>query len=150
MNGITPTFGNYVLLSFLSTIGSAGTAPVPAAGLVMVLTAYNSVFGTTGVPDGFEFVVAIDWFLDRLCTVVNVTGDNVVAASVAYRVSLDGSEEMDGDEEAMGKPVNANTTMHTQAYPADPSTDGSEPAYLPPPQRKERESKGVDFYEFSI
>ena len=66
LNGITPTFANYVMLSILSTIGSAGTAPVPSAGLVMVLTAYNSVFNTTGVPAGFEFIVAIDWFLDRL------------------------------------------------------------------------------------
>ena len=55
----------------------------------MVLTAYNSVFGTSGVPDGFEFVVAIDWFLDRLQTVVNVSGDTIVAASIAHLVSLE-------------------------------------------------------------
>jgi len=104
LNGITPTFGNYVLLSFLSTIGSAGTAPVPAAGLVMVLTAYNSVFGTTGVPDGFEFIVAIDWFLDRMVTVVNVTGDNIVAASIAHKVKLEASEEfLEDDEESVSK-----------------------------------------------
>lgn len=88
MNGIAPTFGNYILLAILATIGSAGSAPVPSAGLVMVLTAYNSVFGTTGVPDGFEFIVAIDWLLDRLRTTVNVTGDAVVAAAIAATVEL--------------------------------------------------------------
>lgn len=93
LNGIEPNFGNYVLLCILSTIGSAGTAPVPSAGLVMVLTAYNSVFGTSGIPDGFEFVVAIDWFLDRLQTVVNVSGDAIVAASIAHMVQLEGEEE---------------------------------------------------------
>eukprot|EP00980_Cylindrotheca_fusiformis_P021992 scaffold8866_cov71-Cylindrotheca_fusiformis.AAC.1 len=98
LNGITPTFANYIMLAILSTIGSAGTAPVPSAGLVMVLTAYNSVFNTTGVPDGFEFVVAIDWFLDRLQTVVNVTGDNVVAASIAHMVSLEESETSSIDD----------------------------------------------------
>eukprot|EP00980_Cylindrotheca_fusiformis_P012005 scaffold2838_cov112-Cylindrotheca_fusiformis.AAC.7 len=92
LNGLTPTFANYIMLVILSTIGSAGTAPVPSAGLVMVLTAYNSVFNTTGVPDGFEFVVAIDWFLDRLQTVVNVTGDNIVAASISHMVSLEESD----------------------------------------------------------
>ena len=97
LNGITPTFGNYILLAILSTIGSAGTAPVPSAGLVMVLTAYNSVFGTSGVPDGFEFVVAIDWFLDRLQTVVNVTGDSIVAASIAHKVSLEVEDETHPD-----------------------------------------------------
>lgn len=98
LNGITPNFGNYILLTILSTIGSAGTAPVPSAGLVMVLTAYNSVFGTSGIPDGFEFVVAIDWFLDRLQTVVNVTGDSVVAASIAQSVSLEADDMTDPDE----------------------------------------------------
>jgi Na+/H+-dicarboxylate symporter len=93
LNGITPNFGNYILLCILSTIGSAGTAPVPSAGLVMVLTAYNTVFGTTGVPDGFEFIVAIDWFLDRLQTVVNVSGDTIVAATIAHIVKLDAEEE---------------------------------------------------------
>ncbi|CAB9504092.1 Putative sodium-dependent excitatory amino acid transporter glt-4 [Seminavis robusta] len=116
LNGIEPTFGNYVLLSFLSTIGSAGTAPVPAAGLVMVLTAYNSVFGTTGVPDGFEFVVAIDWFLDRLCTVVNVTGDNIVARSIAHMV-----EEEEDDE--MEKPDASTRTKRMSV--ADSNDEGS-------------------------
>ena len=95
LNGIEPNFGNYILLVILSTIGSAGTAPVPSAGLVMVLTAYNTVFGTTGVPDGFEFIVAIDWFLDRLQTVVNVSGDTIVAACIAHVCPLDGDELVD-------------------------------------------------------
>eukprot|EP00980_Cylindrotheca_fusiformis_P025894 scaffold14836_cov134-Cylindrotheca_fusiformis.AAC.6 len=99
LNGLTPTFANYIMLAILSTIGSAGTAPVPSAGLVMVLTAYNSVFNTTGVPDGFEFVVAIDWFLDRLQTVVNVTGDNIVAASISHMVSLEESDTSSNDDE---------------------------------------------------
>jgi Na+/H+-dicarboxylate symporter len=94
LNGITPNFGNYILLAILSTVGSAGTAPVPSAGLVMVLTAYNSVFGTSGIPDGFEFVVAIDWFLDRLQTVVNVSGDSIVSACIAHMVSLEEAEAL--------------------------------------------------------
>eukprot|EP00980_Cylindrotheca_fusiformis_P009004 scaffold1931_cov77-Cylindrotheca_fusiformis.AAC.1 len=102
LNGLSPTFANYIMLAILSTIGSAGTAPVPSAGLVMVLTAYNSVFNTTGVPDGFEFVVAIDWFLDRLQTVVNVTGDNVVAASISHMVSLEESDTSSNEDDAVG------------------------------------------------
>lgn len=85
LNGITPDAGSYILLIILSTIGSAGTAPVPSAGLVLVITAYNTVFGTSGVPNGFEFIVAIDWFLDRCITALNVTGDTVVCGIVAAR-----------------------------------------------------------------
>jgi len=93
MNGITPTFGNYILLSILATIGSAGTAPVPSASLVLIITAYNTVFGTTGTPDGFSFILAIDWFMDRCRTVTNITGDAVVTGLVAHSVPFDAEEE---------------------------------------------------------
>lgn len=89
LNGIDPNFGNYLLLAIISTIGSAGTAPVPSAGLVLVITAYNTVFNTTGVPEGFSFVVAIDWFLDRLQTMLNVTGDSVVCGMIAHLCPVD-------------------------------------------------------------
>ncbi len=85
LNGVTPNAGSYILLIILATIGSAGAAPVPSSGLVLVITAYNTVFGTSGVPNGFEFVVAIDWFLDRFVTALNVTGDTVVCGIVAAR-----------------------------------------------------------------
>lgn len=91
LNGITPNFGNYILLCVLATVGSAGTAPVPSASLVLIITAYNTVFGTTGTPDGFSFILAIDWFMDRCRTVTNVTGDAVVTGIVAHKVSLEAS-----------------------------------------------------------
>jgi Na+/H+-dicarboxylate symporter len=87
LNGIEPNIGNYILLIVLATIGSIGTAPVPSASLVLIITAYNTVFGTTGTPDGFSFILAIDWFMDRLRTTMNVTGDAVVCALVAHSES---------------------------------------------------------------
>lgn len=83
LNGIEPNIGNYILLVFISTIGSAGTAPVPSASLVLIITAYNTVFNTEGTPEGFSYILAIDWFMDRLRTTLNVTGDAVVAGMVA-------------------------------------------------------------------
>ena len=85
LNGEDLNFGSYIMLIILATVGSAGAAPVPSSGLVLVITAYNTVFGTTGVPNGFEFVVAIDWFLDRFVTVLNVTGDTVISRVIASR-----------------------------------------------------------------
>lgn len=84
LNGITPTISDYILLVIVATIGSAGTAPVPSASLVLIITAYNTVFGTTGTPNGFSFIFAIDWFMDRLRTTVNVTGDTVVTGMVSH------------------------------------------------------------------
>merc|ERR1712048_435075 len=66
LNGEEVNAATYILLVILATVGSAGTAPVPSASLVLIITAYNTVFGTTGTPNGFEFILAIDWFMDRL------------------------------------------------------------------------------------
>lgn len=68
LNGINPDASHFILLVILSTVGSVGTAPVPSSALVLIITAYNTVFGGSGTPNGFEFIVAIDWFLDRCIT----------------------------------------------------------------------------------
>jgi Na+/H+-dicarboxylate symporter len=94
LNGIEPNAGNYILLVFISTIGSAGTAPVPSASLVLIITAYNTVFGTTGTPEGFSYILAIDWFMDRLRTTLNVTGDAVVSGMVAAITPIEESKAM--------------------------------------------------------
>lgn len=88
LNGISPNAAQYILLVILSTVGSVGTAPVPSSALVLIITAYNTVFGGSGTPNGFEFVVAIDWFLDRFITALNVTGDTVVCCIIAQNVPL--------------------------------------------------------------
>ena len=104
LNGIEPDIASYILLVILSTIGSAGAAPVPSAGLVLIITAYNTVFNTTGTPEGFTFILAIDWFMDRLRTVLNVTGDTFVSAMVASLCPIDETlessdiESSDSDE----------------------------------------------------
>ena len=103
LNGIDPDPAAYILLIIIATIGSAGTAPVPSASLVLIITAYNTVFNASGTPDGFEFILAIDWFMDRLRTTLNVTGDTVVCGLVSALSHYDEAEEAlesaDNDEE---------------------------------------------------
>jgi Na+/H+-dicarboxylate symporter len=77
--------GTYIMLVLLSTIGSAGTAPVPSASLVLVITAYNTVFSTVGTPETMSLLLMIDWLLDRGRTTISVTGDAVVARIVSAR-----------------------------------------------------------------
>jgi solute carrier family 1 (neutral amino acid transporter) protein 5 len=100
LNDIEINASHFILLVIISTIGSAGTAPVPSAGLVLVITAYNTVFNTTGTPDGFPFIVAIDWFLDRCQTVVNVTGDGIVCGMVSHLCPLELEEAAEAPKEA--------------------------------------------------
>lgn len=66
-----------VLTAVLASIGSAG---VPGAGMVMLVI----VLEAAGIPAaGLALIVAPDRPLDMLRTVVNVTGDATVAATVA-------------------------------------------------------------------
>ena len=89
LNGEEVTAASFIMLIIIATVGSIGTAPVPSASLVLIITAYNTVFNTTGTPDGFGYIFAIDWFMDRMRTVTNVTGDCVVAGIVAHRCPMD-------------------------------------------------------------
>ncbi|EJK46514.1 hypothetical protein THAOC_34815 [Thalassiosira oceanica] len=86
-NGIVPTAGDYVSLVFSATFGSIAAAPVPSASLVLMLSAYSAAFGLTeGTPEGFAYILAIDWLVDRLRTVFNVTGDHTITAIVGNMV----------------------------------------------------------------
>jgi solute carrier family 1 (neutral amino acid transporter) protein 5 len=107
LNGIEPNIAHYFLLVIIATVGSAGTAPVPSAGLVLIITAYNTVFGTTGIPDGFSYVVAIDWFLDRCITVTNVTGDAMVCGMVSHLCPVDEEDIHDAK-----KPAQSSVAAH--------------------------------------
>merc|ERR1712003_555316 len=90
LNGEEINVANFIILIIICTMGSIGTAPVPSAGLVLILTAYHTVFGGEGtVPTGFGYIFAIDWFMDRMQTMGNITGDCMLAGIVAHRCSLD-------------------------------------------------------------
>jgi Na+/H+-dicarboxylate symporter len=95
LNGVDINIAHYILLIVLATVGSAGAAPVPSAGLVLIITAYNTVFGGTGVPKGFEFIVAIDWLADRFMTALNVTGDTVCCRIIAVTTNMGEMEELE-------------------------------------------------------
>jgi len=97
LNGKEVNFASFLLLIIIATLGSIGTAPVPSASLVLIITAYNTVFGGDGMPNGFGFIFAIDWFMDRMRTVCNVTGDCIVAGIVAHRNPMD--DQVTGDAE---------------------------------------------------
>lgn len=116
-NGITPNIGNYILLVIISTIGSAGAAPVPAASLVLILTAYNTVFNTTGTPGGFSFILAIDWLCDRVQTAMNVTGDTVVASMVSNYLPEEELKRMEA--KAREKGLEIDNTAAANSEPAD-------------------------------
>ena len=77
--GVPLGFGAQVIIFFTATLAAIGAAGIPEAGLVTMVLVLQSV----GLPlEGIGAILAVDWFLDRFRTTVNVWGDAVGAAVV--------------------------------------------------------------------
>lgn len=75
--GIDLSLGQQLLVVFLSVLAGIGTAGVPGGSLPLVVM----VMQTVGVPaEGIGIILGVDRLLDMSRTVVNVTGDIVLAA----------------------------------------------------------------------
>jgi Na+/H+-dicarboxylate symporter len=74
------TIVDQLMIILTATLSSIGAAAVPSAGLVTLVI----VLGAIGVsPEGLALIIAVDRPLDMCRTVVNVTGDAVVASIIA-------------------------------------------------------------------
>jgi len=81
--GIDLSLGQQMLVLLTATMAAIGAAGVPEAGLVTMVIVLQAV----GLPlEGIGLLLAIDWFLDRCRTTVNVFGDAVGAAVIARLV----------------------------------------------------------------
>jgi DAACS family dicarboxylate/amino acid:cation (Na+ or H+) symporter len=78
--GIHLTLGGQVTVALLSILAGVGTAGVPGGSLPLV----TALLVTVGVPaEGILIILGVDRLLDMCRTVLNVTGDMVVAVCVA-------------------------------------------------------------------
>jgi solute carrier family 1 (high affinity glutamate transporter) protein 1 len=78
--GIDLTLGQQIIIFFTANLAAIGAAGIPEAGLVTMVMVLESV----GLPiEGIASILAVDWFLDRFRTTVNVWGDSVGAAVIA-------------------------------------------------------------------
>ena len=77
--GIELSIAQQLIVFITATLAAIGAAGIPQAGLVtmvLVLTAVNLPL------EGVGILLAVDWFLDRFRTTINVWGDGVGAAVV--------------------------------------------------------------------
>ena len=75
--------GQLVIIFLTATLAAVGAAGIPEAGLVTMVIVLTAV----GLPmEGIGTILAIDWFLDRMRTTVNVYGDAVGAAVIDRQV----------------------------------------------------------------
>jgi Na+/H+-dicarboxylate symporter len=72
MLGMHLTFTQQLLVVLTSVAASVGAAGIPEAGIVTMTLVFNAV----GLPISYiPILLAVDWFLDRCRTAVNVMGD---------------------------------------------------------------------------
>jgi Na+/H+-dicarboxylate symporter len=75
-----------IVIFLTATLAAIGAAGIPQAGLVtmiLVLTAVNLPL------EGIGLLLAVDWFLDRFRTAVNVWGDSVGSAVISRVIRTD-------------------------------------------------------------
>lgn len=98
--GISLEPSDYVLIVLLSTLASIGTTPIPSSSLVLTVMIANSIdVPLTGM---YGVIIAIDWFLDRFRTAINVSGD--LFASVIIQ-KITGITDEDVHEEELAPAV---------------------------------------------
>lgn len=102
--GITLNAADYIIVVLLSTLASIGTTPIPSSSLVLTVM----IAGSIGVPitGMYAVVVAIDWFLDRFRTAVNVSCDTF-AAKIVTKITGIVDEEGAVYDEAEGVDPNS-------------------------------------------
>lgn len=98
--GITLGPTQYVLMVLLATLSAIGTTPIPSSSLVLTLMIANSIdVPLTGM---YAVIVAIDWFLDRFRTALNVSGD-LFASRIIEKMT--GITDEDVDEAALNPAI---------------------------------------------
>jgi len=77
--GMDLSLTQQLTVAITATLAAIGAAGIPEAGLVTMVIVLNAV----GIPTGYiGLILAVDWFLDRFRTAVNVFGDTVGAAVI--------------------------------------------------------------------
>ncbi|XP_062587018.1 excitatory amino acid transporter 3-like [Saccostrea cucullata] len=89
--GVSLDIGRIIIISLTATAAAIGAAGVPSAGLVTMAIVLSAV----GLPvEEVRLVLALDWFLDRFRTAVNVLGDSF-GAGIVDHLSRQDLDEMD-------------------------------------------------------
>jgi len=83
--GIVLTFGEMVTIAILSTVSSMGAAPIPQAGLVLLMVMLDNL--DIGMEGPFVMVMAVDWLYDRPETMTNIVGDSFAAGVLDHLFS---------------------------------------------------------------
>lgn len=110
VNGMHMDIGKVVTVSITATAAAVGAAGIPQAGLVTMLIVLTAV----GLPTSdIALILAVDWFLDRCRTSINVLGDSYGAGIIA-KLSQNDLEAIDNPKQN-GRAACVNEIMITDS-----------------------------------
>uniref|UniRef100_A0A9J8CXD8 Amino acid transporter n=1 Tax=Cyprinus carpio carpio TaxID=630221 RepID=A0A9J8CXD8_CYPCA len=90
LNGIPLDFVQVITILVTATASSVGAAGIPAGGVLTLAIILESV----GLPtNDLSLILAVDWLVDRTCTVINVEGDAYGAGLLQYFVDRTSSKD---------------------------------------------------------
>ncbi|RUS77794.1 hypothetical protein EGW08_014458 [Elysia chlorotica] len=120
VNGLDLNLGKIITICITATAASIGAAGVPQAGLVTMVIVLDSVgFPTSGI----AMVLAVDWMLDRVRTVVNVLGD-AYGAGIVNHYSRDEAGGLSSDNQMPLLPGESPATETVVVTEGKPRTNG--------------------------
>ena len=112
LHGVKLGIGTTIVIALTSTIAAVGAAAIPSAGLVTMLIVLQAA-GLEEFSGDIGILMSVDWFLDRLRTVVNVEGDLFVASAVAAWEGKEGGGG--GDDGGDDDDIFDETTIRNEA-----------------------------------
>ncbi|XP_077065083.1 neutral amino acid transporter B(0) [Siphateles boraxobius] len=90
LNGIPLNFVQVITILVTATASSVGAAGIPAGGVLTLAIILESV----GLPtNDLSLILAVDWLVDRTCTVINVEGDAYGAGLLQFFVDRTSKKE---------------------------------------------------------
>lgn len=103
--------GKIIAVSITATAASIGAAGIPQAGLVTMVMVLNAV----GLPaEDVTLIIVVDWFLDRVRTMINVLGDSL-GAGIVNHLSIDDLKRFDPEKTL--NPGSDTQLVHVGALP---------------------------------
>ena len=96
LHGVQLGIGGTLVVALTATIAAVGAAAIPSAGLVTMLIVLQAA-GLEEFAGDVGVLAALDWFLDRCRTAVNVEGDLMVVTVVNHWEGNEAEDEEDAD-----------------------------------------------------
>ncbi|XP_019943975.1 neutral amino acid transporter B(0) [Paralichthys olivaceus] len=132
LNGYSLNFIQIITILVTATASSVGAAGIPAGGVLTLAIILEAV----GLPtNDISLILAVDWLVDRTCTVLNVEGDAFGAGLLQFFV--DRTAKNEGTELSEVRLESEPSAAAPEHSPLIEKRDGGDGEKRPPSSEKE-------------